>query len=117
MYMGNLLSRDNQRSIAVVNRRMEALMSCQLCGSGNEAELAAEMIIHFSGLKNLDKAGVWVFPRLLVCLNCGCSHFTVPESELATIAHTLGISSPTLEYEGGTISEGEESDHLLGFPS
>jgi hypothetical protein len=51
-------------------------MSCQLCGSGNETELAAEMIIHFSGLRNLDKPGVWVFSKLLVCLDCGCSHFT-----------------------------------------
>jgi hypothetical protein len=46
------------------------------------------MIIHFSGLKNLDKSGVWVFPKLLVCLDCGYSHFTVPERELASIAHS-----------------------------
>src|SRR5437879_2772267 len=66
-------------SIGVFNPREEALMSCLLCGSGNQAELTAEMIIHFSGLKNLVKPGVWVFPTLLVCLDCGCSHFTVPE--------------------------------------
>ena len=62
-------------------------MSCLLCGSGNQAELTAEMVIHFSGLKNLDKLGVWVFPKLLlVCLDCGCSRFTVPARELASIA-------------------------------
>lgn len=61
-------------------------MSCPLCGSGNHAELAAEMNIHFSGLKNLGKPGVFVFPKqLLVCLNCGDSHFTVPAKELASI--------------------------------
>jgi len=70
-------------------------MSCLLCGSGNEAELTAEMVIHFSGLKNLDKPGVWVFPKLFVCLDCGYSHFTVPQRELDSIAHTLEISSPT----------------------
>jgi len=59
------------------------------------------MVIHFAGLKNLDKPGVWVFPKLLVCLACGCSHFTVPERELASIAHTLEISSPTLESRAG----------------
>jgi hypothetical protein len=48
-------------------------MSSLLCGSGNQAELAAEMVIHFSGVKNLDKPGVWVFPKLLVCLDCGHS--------------------------------------------
>jgi hypothetical protein len=36
-------------------------MSCQLCGSSKEAELTAEMLVHFPGLKNLDKPGVWVF--------------------------------------------------------
>ena len=61
-------------------------MSCQLCGSGNEAELDAEMIIHFSGLKNLDQPGVWVFSKVLVCLDCGCSHFTVPKTKLESIA-------------------------------
>jgi len=62
-------------------------MSCLLCGSGNQAELTAEMVIHFSGLKNLDKPGVWVFPKkLLVCLDCGCSHFIVPKTELASLA-------------------------------
>ena len=83
-------------------------MSCQSCGSGNEAELTAEMLVHFPGLKNFDKPAVWLFPKLLICLDCGYSHFTVPESELATIAHTLGISSPTLKYEVGKIIEGEE---------
>jgi hypothetical protein len=77
--------------------RMEALMSCQICGSGNEAELTAEMLVHFPALKSLDKPAVWLFPKLMVCLDCGCSRFTVPERELASIAHTLEISSPTSE--------------------
>jgi hypothetical protein len=64
-------------------------MSCQRCGSSNQEELDSEMVIHFSGLKNLDKPGVWLFPKLLVCLDCGCSHLTVPEKELASIAHRL----------------------------
>jgi hypothetical protein len=64
-------------------------MSCPLCKSGNETEFDAEMIIHFSGLKNLDEPGVWVFSKLLVCLNCGYSHFAIPERELVSIAHTL----------------------------
>jgi len=60
--------------------------SCQLCVSGNQAELGTEMIIHFSGLKDLDKPGVVVSPRLLVCLECGFSQFPVPESALAQLA-------------------------------
>jgi len=51
------------------------------------------MVIHFSfsGSKNLDKPGVWVFPKVLVCLDCGLSQFTVPESELALLATGAGI--------------------------
>ena len=79
-------------------------MCCLLCGSGNQAELTAEMVVHFSGLKNLDKPGVWVFPKLSVCLDCGFSYFTVPERELASIAHTLETSSPTLDSSAGDVA-------------
>ncbi len=61
-------------------------MSCLFCGSRNEAEFASELIIHFPGLKNVDKPGVRVFPNILICLDCGFSRFTVPESKLALLA-------------------------------
>ena len=80
-------------------------MSCQLCGSGNEAELDAEMIIHFSGLKNLDKPGVWAFSKVLVCLDCGSSHVTVPKTKLASIAKgTLEDKYSTLKSSAGDVA-------------
>jgi hypothetical protein len=73
-------------------------MSCQLCKSSHEAELATEMVIHFSGLKNLDNPGVWVFSKLMVCLDCGGSHLQIPERELAAVAkNTLANTCSTLE--------------------
>ena len=42
-------------------------MSCLLCASRNQAEFGTEILIHFSGIANLDKPPVWVFPKLLVC--------------------------------------------------
>ena len=57
-------------------------MSCPVCASSNQAEFSAEINIHFSGLKNLDRPSVLVFPKVLVCLDCGSSRFTVPEKEL-----------------------------------
>jgi hypothetical protein len=79
-------------------------MSCLSCGSGNQAELTAEMVIHFSGLKYLEEPGVWVFPKLLVCLDCGCSHFTVPKRELASIVKvTREDKSSTLESSAGDV--------------
>jgi len=43
------------------------------------------MGIHFSGLKNIDKPTIWVFPELVVCLDCGHAEFGVPEDELAKL--------------------------------
>jgi len=60
-------------------------MACLSCRSAKQAELTAEMLIHFPGLKHLVKPGVWLFPKLLVCLDCGSSRFTVPEAALASV--------------------------------
>ena len=64
-------------------------MSCLSCGSKKQAEFPAEMLIHFRGLKNLDKPGVWVFPKLLGCLDCGFLQSTVPAPELASLAASI----------------------------
>jgi hypothetical protein len=48
----------------------------------NQAQFGSEIIIHFSGLKNLDTPTVMVFPKILVCLECGVTEFTVPEPQL-----------------------------------
>jgi hypothetical protein len=61
-------------------------MACLSCGSKKRAEFPAEMIIHFGGIKNIDKPGVWVFPKLLVCLDCGFFQSTIPAPELASLA-------------------------------
>jgi hypothetical protein len=61
-------------------------MLCVSCGSGKQSTFPAEMNIHLSGLKNLDKPGVFLFPKVLVCLDCGFSSFTTPETELALLA-------------------------------
>jgi hypothetical protein len=77
---------------------VEVVMSCMSCGSNDDAEFVTELIIHFSGLENLDKPGVRAFPRLLVCLNCGFSHFIVQGSELASVANAA--QAPGTETEG-----------------
>ena len=89
-------------------------MSCLLCESANQAELTAEMVIHFSGPKNLDKPGVWLFPQVLVCLDCGCSRFTVPARELASIAKdTREDKLSTFELGAGDVPlSGGIASHL-----
>lgn len=68
----------------------ELFMSRTLCTSDKESESVAEMLIHFSGLKNVDKPGVFVCARTLVCLVCGFSRLTVPRPELALLAAGTG---------------------------
>jgi hypothetical protein len=61
-------------------------MTCKSCSSDKLSEFRAEMAIHFPGLQDLEKPIVWVFPELLVCLNCGSAEFAIPESELRVLA-------------------------------
>jgi hypothetical protein len=61
-------------------------MACTFCGSERQGKFNAEIAIHFPGLHGLDKPIVWVFPQLLVCLNCGGAYFGIPEIELALLA-------------------------------
>ena len=55
---------------------------CNSCGADTQSRFTAEMAIHFPGLKGIDKPAVFVFPELLVCLNCGKTEFTITEGEL-----------------------------------
>jgi hypothetical protein len=64
-------------------------MFCSLCGSSRLAEFTAEVNVHFRGLQSLDQPSILVFPKLSVCLNCGLSRFTTPETELARLASGL----------------------------
>ena len=73
-------------------------MTCLSCPSAKQAELTAEMVVHFPGQEHLAKPGVWLFPKLVVCLDCGFSRFTVPEAELTLVAgSTLADKSVTME--------------------
>ena len=62
-------------------------MPCESCGSANQKKFIGEMGIRSPGLKNIDKPTVWVFPELIVCLDCGTAGFVVPETELCLLAN------------------------------
>ncbi len=57
-------------------------MACRSCGLENQTQFAGEISIHILGLENVNTPTVWVFPRLLVCMNCGFAEFTIAEREL-----------------------------------
>jgi hypothetical protein len=60
---------------------------CKSCETDSQSKFTAEIAIHFPGLKNIDKPIVWVFPELLVCLDCGKAEFAISESELRVLAN------------------------------
>lgn len=68
-----------------LERRSEAFMACKKCGSVRQKPLNAEMNLHFPGIEGLDKPTVWVFPEVVVCLNCGFAEFSIQKPELRRI--------------------------------
>jgi hypothetical protein len=49
-------------------------------------EFRGEICLHFSGgLESLNKPLVWMFPQVVVCLDCGATQFTIPDEELKVI--------------------------------
>jgi hypothetical protein len=68
-------------------------MSGHSCASTNQREFSAEIMIHFSGLKNLDMPAVLVFPRVLVCLDCGSSQFTLSEVDLSQLTRLTKLAA------------------------
>jgi hypothetical protein len=69
-------------------------MSCRSCTSSNQTQFGSEVVIHFSGLKNLDKPTVMVFPKIMVCLDCGLTEFFVPEEGLRRLGERVAVSTP-----------------------
>lgn len=62
------------------------VMACKTCQSANQKVFPAEVNIHFPGMSGLDIPTVWVFPRLLVCMDCGIAEFHVDKSDLQALS-------------------------------
>src|SRR5882762_5081950 len=87
-------------------------MPCKSCGSVNQSKFTAEMAIHFPGLQNIDKPVVWVFPELVVCLDCGTAQFAVPEAELRQLAKGYAAAAGWLRIESSYFTK----DKRLSVP-
>jgi hypothetical protein len=66
---------------------------CRSCQSANQSTFNGEFATHFPGFEGLDKPIVWVFPKILVCLNCGFAEFAIPETELCVLRDGSGSSA------------------------
>jgi predicted nucleic-acid-binding Zn-ribbon protein len=62
-------------------------MPCKKCGSEHLGEYGSEINVHSPAHNDLDKPSVLLFPKLLVCLECGFTEFTLSESELPLLSN------------------------------
>ena len=74
-------------------------MPCKSCESNNQRTFNGEIAIHFPGREGLDKPIVWVFPKLVVCLHCGFTEFTVPERELQVLERGTPVEGAVVLVE------------------
>jgi len=58
------------------------MSNCASCGSQNLQRFDAEANIHFPGLKGIDVQSVFVFPTLLICMDCGQMESTLSKRDL-----------------------------------
>jgi len=56
-------------------------MPCKLCGSENLRRFKGLTPVRYPGLEKRDGPAVWVFPELLLCLDCDNALFAVPGVE------------------------------------
>jgi hypothetical protein len=92
-------------------------MPCPCCRSNNEGSFPAEIAVHFPGIEGLDKPIVWVFPKLLLCLDCGFTQFVTPEEPLRQLREGVAQlkkppASPVLE-----LRQLNHADHGWHSPS
>jgi hypothetical protein len=52
---------------------------------------------------------VFVFPKLLVCLDCGVTEFTVPERELGVIVKSTAVEGAVVSGEKRPWEKGSRS--------
>lgn len=66
----------------------EPILSCRRCASENQRRLSTEIAIHLPGLST---PHVFLFPAILVCLNCGFTEFVISERELPLLTERLAV--------------------------
>jgi hypothetical protein len=70
-------------------------MPCSQCASFNEANLSAEVMLHF--VERVKHPGLLAFPDVLVCLDCGFSRFNISGAELQLLMRGYSHGAATNE--------------------
>ena len=61
-------------------------MPCKSCNGTNQREIYSEIAVHGEVRTKLGAPHLLIFPKLLVCLNCGFVEFTLHEAALRHLA-------------------------------
>ena len=67
-------------------------MACRLCQSEDQGTFSSEVWIQRAGRNDLTKPAVWVFPELVVCLDCGFTEFQIDETSLTLLVEDTGAN-------------------------
>lgn len=70
---------------------------CKTCGSLNVVEMVAETCLHFPGLSGLNTEPIFVFPRFVLCTDCGFNQSTLSDKELEKVR--LGAARISTRYK------------------
>lgn len=73
--------------------------------------------MHFPGLKNLGKLPVFVFPQLLVCLDCGFTELNLPQTEVRLLGECAGARGTSTCPTQGWIFDFSDLNGGLPFSS
>ena len=86
---GSLPSVPDPEPLAIKSDASVRKRGCRLCCYENLVEFPAEVNIHFPGYEGLEKPTVWVFPKMVVCLDCGYTDLSLAEPELRALERGL----------------------------
>jgi hypothetical protein len=87
-------------------------MPCTSCGSKKLRRFKGQIRIRYPGLEKADGPPVWVFPELVLCLDCDAALFTVPGAELRLSGKLLHYQKP----EPDAPVAGDSGGRLNAFP-
>jgi len=65
-------------------------MSCRLCTSENQSRFPTEIAIH---LPRLSTPHVFLFPNVVVCMDCGFTEFVILGTELRRLVQADAASA------------------------
>ena len=80
-------------------------MSCVQCASNNEAEFPTELVFHFFGLQGLDKPGIFLYPKILVCYTVAFRGSRRPQPKRHYLRKTLCSRSQETAEKLSTYTE------------